>query len=323
MRGRNWEQAWRSDVGPAMVNLVQTAQETSAAGADAYMATVLAELGIPSKVPTQLNIPAFAGVAGNGSSLESVLYGGVISAAKAQYQPAVADLNRTALEDYALNEAAAFLEEVTATIMADVARAAEAAALAERPWVDGFVRMLDPKNPCSRCVLLAGKFYLYNEGFDRHPQCRCTHIPYMENMPHDVLTNPSDYFHSLSSAEQERVFTVAGAEAIRMGADISQVVNARRGMRKAQLYGRDVLLTTTGTTRTGVYGHLERMRGGATRGNLEEFVTRHTRNGPETRRVRRERAQRPRLMPETILAIAQDREDAIRLLRLYGYLLGS
>jgi hypothetical protein len=44
-----------------------------------------------------------------------------------------------------------------------------------------------------------------------------------------VFSSADEYFQSLSAAEQDRVFTQAGAEAIRNGADLNQVVNARRG----------------------------------------------------------------------------------------------
>ena len=78
------------------------------------------------------------------------------------------------------------------------------------------------------------------------------------------------YCEALSPAEQGRVFTTAGAEAVRLGADISQVVNARRGMSTAQqnprgwipkgrlaavrMHGHDVFVTTEGVTKNGVYG---------------------------------------------------------------------
>jgi hypothetical protein len=55
------------------------------------------------------------------------------------------------------------------------------------------------------------------------------------------------------------------------------------------MFGRDVFVTTEGVTKNGVYG--------------------------------KTRGRKPvRLMPESILAIATDRDDAIRLLKLYGYL---
>lgn len=306
MRGRNWEQTWRSTVGPEMVRLVTAAQETAAAGADVYMTSVLTELDIPAEVPTQLNIPAFAGVAGDGRSVESALYGGVIKAAKAQYRPEMVDLKPSVAEELALAEAEAYIEQVTATIMADAARAAEAAALAQRPWVDGYVRMLDPKNPCSRCVILAGKFYLYNDGFERHEECRCLHIPYAEDMPHDILTNPNDYFASLSPADQDRVFTAAGAEAVRLGADISQVVNARRGMHTAQQNGRG-WIPKGRLTPVDAFGR-------------KVYVTSEgvTRRGVGRKAMKKDRPFR--LMPESIIALGADREDTIRLLKLYGYL---
>lgn len=305
MTGRNWERAWRSEVGPRIVETVTVGQEAAAATAEAYVASVLAELDIPVGAPSPLNLDALAGVAGDGREVASALYGSVIQAAKAQYRPEIASLPPARAAEAALAEAEAWMEQVASTIMADAMRQAEAVAIAQRPWVDGYVRMLDPKNPCSRCIVLAGRFYLFNAGFERHPACRCVHIPAMENDAESILTNPNKYFESLSRAEQDRVFTPAGAEAIRLGADVSQVVNARRGMNTAQqnprgwipkgrmeavrMFGRDVFVTTEGVTKNGVYG--------------------------------KTRGKKPvRLMPESIISLATSREDAIRLLTVYGYI---
>ncbi len=305
MAGRNWERTWRSNVGPRITETVSAGQETAVATAEAYIASVLAERGLDASSPASLHLPQFVGVAGDGREIASALYGGVIHAAKAQYRPDLAALPRARAAELALVEGGAWMEQAIATIMADAMRAAETVAMAQRPWVDGYVRMLDPKNPCSRCIVLAGRFYLYNAGFDRHLKCRCVHIPAAEDDADSILTNPTKYFDSLSPAEQDRVFTPAGAEAVRLGADIGQVVNARRGMNTAQqnpggwipkgrmeavrMFGRDVFVTTEGVTRRGVYG--------------------------------KTRGKKPvRLMPESILAIATDRADAIRLLRLYGYI---
>lgn len=72
------------------------------------------------------------------------------------------------------------------------------------------------------------------------------------------------------------MFGKAGAEAIRSGADMAAVVNARRGMYTAA-DGR-----------------------------------KYTREAATRRRLR--------LMPEQIFREAKDRDDAIRLLRLHGYI---
>lgn len=292
MRRGNWGSAWRADVGPNIQEVVLAAQQASAASASAYIAAVLAELDIPADVQTSLNINAFVGVAGDGRPVETLTYGAVLESIEAQYN---AELD----EVQALSAGQAWLDGAVATLLADTARAAESTAAAQRPWITGYVRMIEP-GACSRCVILAGRFYLFNEGFRRHPRCRCRHIPASENIAGDVATNPNTYFDSLSRAEQDRVFTNAGAEAIRLGADVSQVVNARRGMRTAQVYGRAALVTTEGTTARGLAGK--------TLGDLGK-----------TAGSRYRRSRTPRLMPETILASATSPEDALRLLKRFGY----
>jgi hypothetical protein len=152
--------------------------------------------------------------------------------------------------------------------------------------------------------------------------CDCRHIPVNESVADDLTVNPNVYFDSLPTAaaladqhpdltiaerrkaglySQEDVFTVAGARAVRDGADVGQVVNARRGMEKAQVYGRDVVLTREGVTRFGRYG---RSRGG--------FEKQRGRRYQATKHVR--------LMPESIYEVAEDRDDAIRLLKLHGFI---
>lgn len=60
--------------------------------------------------------------------------------------------------------------------------------------------------------------------------CDCRHIPCTEDVADDLRTDPKAYFDSLSESEQSRIFTKSGAKAIRDGADMGRVVNARRGM---------------------------------------------------------------------------------------------
>jgi hypothetical protein len=83
----------------------------------------------------------------------------------------------------------------------------------------------------------------------------------------------------MTPEQQDAAFTKAGAEAIRDGADMGQVVNARRGMTTASVGGQTVLATTVNARR------------------------------------------RVRLMPEAVYQAANgDRDEAIRLLKLNGYL---
>lgn len=189
-----------------------------------------------------------------------------------------------------------FLNLAVATALSDTSRQAEKLHIAARP-VSGYVRMLTPPS-CSRCAILAGKWSRSATPFQRHPGCDCRTIPAGEAAAGDLTVDVSAYFDSLPAAEQERVFTKAGAAVIREGADPSQVVNARRGMTKSQagrltrteVSGQQVYTTSVNRTRSGV----------RTAGRGRPYV---------------------RLMPESIVELAQDRDDLVRLLRLYGYLL--
>lgn len=133
----------------------------------------------------------------------------------------------------------------------------------------------------------------------------------------------------MSEADQNKYFTKAGAEAIRLGSDMAQVVNARRGARglsrpgrltsdeqkllrggrargrldKVDVYGRRLEVTDEGTTRRGAAG--------------KKLIA----IGGETGTGRARRAKVPRLMPEAVIDLAGgDRDTAIRLLKRFGYL---
>ncbi|UUW88392.1 hypothetical protein [Pimelobacter simplex] len=331
-----WQEQYDEDgVGAQLLMLVAAAQVAAARDADAYIAAVLAELDIVTGPTTGLVVPAaFAGVAGDGRPAATLLAyaipraGARFNQLQAAGAPDIGDLERPEwvsdavwesltreheerLRDHlareaeqsaqqALADAGRWVETVAATMVIDTARAAESAATTAHPGATGYVRMLNPPS-CSRCAVLAGKFYRWNEGFERHPLCDCRHIPATEAIAGDLTVNPHTYFESLSAPDQDRIFTVDGARAIRDGADIGQVVNARRGMEKAQVYGRDVLMTREGITRRGQYG---RARGGF-----------------EKQRGRRYQAStHVRLMPESIYEVADDHADAIRLLKLHRFI---
>lgn len=122
------------------------------------------------------------------------------------------------------------------------------------PKVDlGWIRVLDPPS-CGRCAILAGRFYKWSDGFLRHPNCDCKHMPVTVAAASGVTVDPDEYFASLSERDQDVLFGKANAEAIRAGADINQVVNATA--RKNGMYTADGgrRYTREGTTRRGYYG---------------------------------------------------------------------
>lgn len=303
--GAEFDESYRA-IEPTLLAVTATAQERVAAGALAYIPAVLEETGqilAVEAVATPAASP-LVGVAGDGRPVQSLLYGAVVHAKTLVGQgvaPAVA-----------LERSGKWLTMVTGTLLSDTGRQAESLGMGVRP-VSGYVRMLNPPS-CSRCAILAGRRYRKSEAFERHPGCDCRHIPASEAVAGDMTTDVDAYFDSLTEVEQDRIFTVAGAEAIRNGADIGQVVNARRGMAKSQsgrlirrdVYGQQTYITSEGTARRGWAYHAMSQAG--------------YKQGDVRTSGRYFRARAPRLMPESIAEIASDREDYLRLLRLSGYI---
>lgn len=292
---------WFAEHVDELTALLMGGQERAVMGADEYVAAALAEAGTVIDPDVEINPSRLVGVASDGRPIDTLLENAVINAKRAVEQApesgSVAALQ--AWNGVGLDSLMLYMH----TQIADAARVATGLAVATRPGA-GYVRMLVPPS-CSRCVILAGRFYRYSDGFLRHPKCNCRHIPAREDTAEDLRTDPMAYFGSLTTAQQDKLFTRAGAQAIRDGADINQVVNARRGahgldvagrVRRQDVYGQQLHTTTEGVTKRGIAGKVLRERG---------------RNARRT----------PRLMPEAIYELAGSREEALQLLRMNGYVL--
>lgn len=320
------EESWDRLVGTRAVATVSAVQAEAGRGAADYVASSIARWGATSDPAGRPNPAALAGVAADGRPLDSLL-----SYPAFQVDAFVAQGMDSGS---ALAIGQRHLERIAVTEVQDAARVATGVAQVNDRSVRGWVRMLTPPS-CSRCVVLAGKFYATNAGFERHPLCDCVHIPAAEHLP-DLATDPKAYFHSLSEKEQDAAFTVAGAQAIRDGADVAQVVNARRGARgigyaagkltakertmlrggrqrghlePIQLYGRPVFVTTEGVTTRGVAG--------------ERLGAKQT--GRKAKGARYRSARAVRLMPEQIYLEANrlgwSRDEIVRQLKRFGYIL--
>lgn len=204
------------------------------------------------------------------------------------------------------------LATATQTMVSDTSRSVKSAKMLARDT--GWVRVLTPPS-CSRCAALAGKFHRNpTADFQRHPQCDCTQMPVTDTDDPEfqgAFYSAQDYFDSLGEKEQDRIFTRAGAQAIRDGADPAQVINARRGMSTVtDRFGHRTHITDEGTTK----------RGWASRYLRQSYETKLQKQ-PGTRY---RRMDRPRLMPEEIYKIAgHDRDIAKSLLHKNGYYLDA
>lgn len=240
--GRLWRLIDRTNIAaswgamlPQALAVLGTSQATAAASAGTYVDDVLDASGVAAQAAGRIMPGAFAGIASDGRPLASLLLEPPITA--------LSQIKAGASPARALSSGRFLLDLIARTQVADAGRTAVGTSIAARPQVRGYVRMVVGKT-CSRCLILAGRRYEWNAGFKRHPRCDCRHVPVAEDVPDDVRTNPKAYFDSLPTAEQDQLLGKAGAQAVRDGADMAKVVNARRGMETASIGGQNVLVTT-------------------------------------------------------------------------------
>lgn len=203
----------------------------------------------------------------------------------------------------------AALEQLIVSEVTDAGRTASQVEFVGRPDWQNYVRMLNPPS-CARCAILAGRIYRDLEAFDRHPGCDCVMVPVQDwQAAHDagLVSSFEDLFQKGQiggnrtqpdgSTKFEPGLSRADMQAIADGATPHEVVNATRGLNapgitaalRTEVFGRRVKATTEGTTKRAAW-----------------------RKANPTRLVR--------LRPESIYEFAKDRDDAIRLLKLYGYI---
>lgn len=282
-------ESWDS-VSPALVAAVSKLQLDAATRGAGYGGNTLADQGLYEAPEAWVNPSSLAGVSSRGASLGAALYSAIphTKALIAGGMP----------ERVALARGREVLQMSAAAQVADAGRTAAGLDTFARPRV-GYVRMLNPPS-CSRCSVLAGRFYRNNEGFQRHPRCDCVHVPTTrteaaesEGLVHD----PYAYFESLSESAQDKTFGKAQAQAIRDGADLFQVVNARRGMSYAGV-------SADGTRRG------------------QKVVSDFTREGTSKRALwGGANPKGKRLTPDAIYAQGLPREETLDLLAKHGYLL--
>lgn len=264
---------WHSQVGPAAVRMLTQAQAEAASHADRYVDSSLQAQGKSGTVEAHINPYAFAGTASDGRGLASLL--------ELSNVYALQQISQGASPAAGLAVGGRWLAQTVGMQVLDAGRAANSVAITVRRHVTGYIRVCNGA-ACARCAILAGRWYRYNADFERHVSCQCGQVPADESDPHDLKADPQQMFDrglitGLSKAD---------TQAIEDGADLSQVVNAHRGMFSAG--GR----TSEGVTKRGFAG--QRMTALGVTG--------------------------PRLTPEAIYAQAQSRSEAIDLLYRYGYI---
>ncbi len=316
----NLDEGWQG-VAPQMQFLVTQAQLEATRQAQRYLAALDRAWEFEPK-PAAIVPQAFSDVMGDGREVAPALFGSVTNTKEL--------IGGGLAPARAFESGASFIAVVAQAALHDMGRNADRVLAAGKGYTR-YVRVVNG-SACSRCAILSGKSS-GPEAFKRHTGCQCGVAPVPDDRkpPKGLHDSPEAYFDSLSRADQDRVFTKSGAEAIRHGASPRAVVNARRGAYGIGYKGRDnvpvprnirnqlrpitigfkpdgsplqVYATDESTTARGQFYKSERAR-----------VAAFTSRGQYTRTTT------VRLMPEQIAVMAGgDSERWVVLLTKYGYL---
>ncbi|ACU39438.1 hypothetical protein [Actinosynnema mirum] len=237
----------------------------------------------------------------------------------------------------ALGRARATLASYVRTASGDTGRLASAAGIAGRSDVAGYYRRLRLPS-CSRCIVLAGRFYRWSSGFRRHKNCDCKHDPVQRRDD----AEPLDVRGAIASGQVHGLSKAATAAIVEHGADPAQVINAQRGMYMigdlqasavgitrravagARILARDVDRALGLDVRNRTYTNMTFDRAAAAR-YAELFrrgktYVRTTADGRQQGYAYRY-VRTPRPTPQQIVTSASSRAEAVRQLTNYGYIL--
>lgn len=309
---------WQT-VAPQMRALVSAAQLRAAEQATGYLTAIDRAWAFEAK-PAALVPQAFTDVMGDGREVAPALFGAVTNTKEL--------IGGGLAAARAFESGASFIALVAQAALHDMGRNADRV-LAGGKGYTRYVRVVNGA-ACSRCAILAG-IGSGVDAFKRHLGCQCGAVPIPDDRkpPKGLHDSPDSHFASLSAAEQDRIYTKAGAEAIRQGADPIKVVNARRGAPGVGYSGHKnpprvtvghLRPITIGTKANGtplqVYATTE---GTTARG--EFFKTERARVAAFTSQGRYTRTTTVRLLPEQIAVMAgHDPKRWVELLTKYGYL---
>jgi hypothetical protein len=318
---RNLNAHWDM-VAPLMVEQVTAAQLVAANQATTYIGRLDATYPGFAPLPAQINPQAFTNVMGDGRQIAPAFFGAVTNTKTLIGQGVAAN---TAFE-----AGARFIALLASSAINDLGRSADRTLSIGKGYTS-YVRVVGG-SACSRCAMLAG-IYSGETAFARHVHCQCSTCPIPhegKSVPQGFHDSPQSYFDSLSKDQQDRVFTNAGAEAIRQGADPIRVVNARRGANGIQYSSHGYIPANPATSRRLTPVMIGRKADGSP---LNVYTTAEGRYRGDFRKAenargaaaiqggRYQRTTSVRVMPEQLLKMAGN--DPVRwreLLNRYGYL---
>lgn len=309
-------------IAPRMVEQISAGQLVAANQAAGYLARMDRANNF-DPAPAALVPRAFAGVMDDGREIAPALFGAVTKTKTL--------IGGGVSAERAFEVGGHFIALIAQEALSGLGRAADRTLAAGKGYTR-YIRVVGG-SACSRCAILAG-IYSAEQAFKRHASCQCTTAPInveSKKSPSGFHDSAQSYFDALSKADQNRVFTNAGAEAIRNGADPIKVVNARRGAYGIQYSSHGYIPADPGAARRSLTPQTIGRRAdgsplqvyttaeGRYRGDFRK--SENLRGAFAARDGRYTRTTSVRVMPEQIIQMAGNDPERWRvLLARYGYL---
>ena len=271
--------SWQQQL-PRVTRVAEDVQEFSVIDAAAFMTVASAVQG--RDIDDQINVDSYVGAMPyTGADLDAAFAGPAYRTLEAVRQ------NKP--PNVAMYAGVAELARLTHAVTFDTAEEASLTVALSQHLT---YQRIPQVGCCVRCSMLTGQYFT-SKVFKRHPHCRCVHIPVLDPADAPKRSNdPYELFNALSEEEQNKIWTKAGAQAIRDGADIYQVGNS---LTRPLPHRRSRRFTSEGAGKHGWYRN----------------------NAPAGKAGKR------RLTVHEIYRRADgDTHTAKRLMREYGYLLG-
>jgi hypothetical protein len=290
--GADFDVSWQG-IRPDVVELTRVGRMAAAVSSVGYTEAVLLETGQVAE-PVGTIVPSrFIQAAPDGRPIDTLLDSAVV---RSKVSVAAGATTREALQT-----GGSWLTAALLTVIADTSRQVVSTDIAQRPSLTGYVRMLNTPS-CAACVILAGKWFKWNQGFQRHPRCDCRHIPAPEGMAGSMTTDPYAYFNSLSEDDQNKLFRPEA--------------KSREGRRLAAL---DDGRTVRERTRLAGISNARTIRDGGDIYRVENINKR----GLGTAKSSRLFGTPARATPDQIYRRATSRTKAIQMLTEEGYITGA
>ena len=165
--GLDLDTSWRR-VRPAATRTLSQAMHETALHAALFVDELMIATDQTAEPEMLVNPYAFLGSLPNTMPLDTA------------FEPAIYRTKQAIKNGYAFPLAKqaglAYIMQTIGTALADLRRDIISVDTVQRPALTGYVRVVAPP-ACSRCIILAGKWFRWNEGFQRHPNCDCIHLP--------------------------------------------------------------------------------------------------------------------------------------------------